>query len=239
MSASPVRHAALAATRPERRLHARLAGPAVDAAMPREHALDVAVEDRDCARRTRTRRSPPPSSGRCRAALRASPHRAGKRPPCSRITTFARPRADDARAGSSRARSTARARARAARRRGFATVGKPVDEARVVRQHRRDLRLLQHDLRTARSGTGRGVSATADRGGRARAASRVTRAAKRLHDSRVSVRRGAVSRACPASDFGYLAISSSSVRRAAALSPMSACADAMLSSASGALLLSG
>ena len=42
-----------------------------------------------------------------------------------------------------------------------------------------------------------------------------------------------------ASDCGYFAISSSSVRRAAALSPSSDCADAMLSSASGTFGLSG
>ena len=65
--------------RPQRRLDLRRAGIALDAAMAREHALHVAVEDRARARRTRTRRSPPPSSGRCRAASRASPHRAETR----------------------------------------------------------------------------------------------------------------------------------------------------------------
>ena len=55
----------------------------------------------------------------------------------------------------------------------------------------------------------------------------------------VSVRRAADGARVLASDFGYLAINSSSVRRAAALSPRSDCADAMLSNASGALLLSG
>ena len=62
----------------------RRARIALDAAMAREHALHVAVEDRARARRTRTRRSPPPSSGRCRAARRASSTSRGNSPPCSR-----------------------------------------------------------------------------------------------------------------------------------------------------------
>ena len=130
---------------PQLALDLRRAGIAFDAAMAREHALHVAVEDRRRARRTRTRRSPPPSSGRCPAASRASPHRAETRRRASRHDRLRR------RMQMMRAAVVAEAAPELEhavdRRRGQrAHVGKGVEEALVVRDDRRDLRLLQHDL---------------------------------------------------------------------------------------------
>ena len=95
------------------------AGIAVDAAMAREHALDVAVEDR-AALAERERRD-----RRRRRAADARQRRERRRIARKRAAVIARrppapPRADDARAGSSRVRSSARARDRAAPRRARA-----------------------------------------------------------------------------------------------------------------------
>ena len=48
-------------------------GLVCDAEIAREHALDVAVEDRGALADRRTRRSPPPSNARLRAARRSRP----------------------------------------------------------------------------------------------------------------------------------------------------------------------
>ena len=124
--------------------HLRARGIARDARMAREHAPHVAVEDRAAlaAREGRDRRrgrAPHAGqlderferTGKCRRTLRHLARGAG---------------AGCARARSSPARSTARARRPRTRRR-TATSGKRARKALVVRNHGRDLRLLQHDLR--------------------------------------------------------------------------------------------
>ena len=99
--------------RPQLRLDFRRAGKAFDAAMAREHALHVAVEDRRALaeREGRDRRR--------RRAADAGQRRDGggiarKLAAVLRDDLAAPPHADDARGGSSRDRSRARARGRSA-----------------------------------------------------------------------------------------------------------------------------
>jgi hypothetical protein len=116
----------------------------LDAEGPRQHALDVAVEDG----RARAEGEHGDGGGggaadarqgdRCPAMRAGSGRRALRRPP-------APPAAGCAPARSSRGRSTAPSRPRPAPRRG-GQIGKAGEEARVVGDHRRHLRLLQHDF---------------------------------------------------------------------------------------------
>ncbi|CCF97337.1 hypothetical protein RSK60_2030013 [Ralstonia solanacearum K60] len=130
---------------PHRLLDALVAGKAVDAEDTRKHALDVAVEDgrahpvRECrngrgggASDARQRRQCFGIAGKHTAMLGHHDLRAAVQIARAGVVAQARPGGHHVVRG----------------RRGQRPHGRePLDEARVVAQHRRHLRLLQHDLR--------------------------------------------------------------------------------------------
>ena len=130
---------------PQRRRDLGLAGEARDAAVAREHALDVAVEDRGAPAEREDgdrRRGRATDSRECREAVdilrkgaAVSLHdRPGRGVQMVRAAVIAEP-APESQHVVERCRGQS------------GDIGKTVEETPVVRQRRRDLRLLQHDLR--------------------------------------------------------------------------------------------
>ena len=130
---------------PHLRFDTGAAGEACDAAMPRQHALDVAVEDGAARARWRTRRWPPRSSVRCPAASPACPHPRGNAPACSRHDLLRR-RVQVMRAPVVAQAAPVLEHALDGRGGERANIGKFGDEPLVVRNDRGHLRLLQHDF---------------------------------------------------------------------------------------------
>ena len=130
--------------RPERAFDSGQSGPAVDAAPAREHALHVAVEDRGAhaEREHRDRRGRRSTDA---GQFRPSVGGLGE-PPAEIVRDDACRRMEVARAGVV-AEPAPRGEHIVERRIGQRThVREPREEALVVRDHRRHLRLLQHDL---------------------------------------------------------------------------------------------
>ena len=98
VGADPSRGVQASACCPQRREHGGRARIAGDPEHAREHALDVAVEDRMALAARRARGWRPRSSGRCRAALHAPRGPAGNSPPCCATSACAQARRFRARA---------------------------------------------------------------------------------------------------------------------------------------------